>query len=235
VSFAAYDRLGSGRLLTARLPEPELMTGERQARAYALADLSGLQASMVSHFEERFPSFQGSRLLDLGCGAADMSIRFAKRYPDIRAVGVDGSEAMLRFGREAVRRAGLDDRIALEHRHLPDAALDREQFDAVIANSVLHHLADPAVLWRTACRSARQGAPVMVMDLRRPSDTEAAQQLVDRHGAEAPAILRRDFFLSLCAAYTIDEIRDQLARAGLSRFRAEEVGDLHILIWGRSR
>jgi ubiquinone/menaquinone biosynthesis C-methylase UbiE len=210
------------------------MLSEDQASAYAAADLSELHEPMLHRFKERFGVLGYGRLLDLGCGAADMAIRFAKAFPLLTVLGIDGSEAMLVRGRQAIREAGMDQRISLEHRYLPDTSLEERCFDAVIANSLLHHLADPAVLWRTVHACAKPGAAVMVMDLRRPRDLNAAEHLVMCHAAEAPSVLRQDFFNSLCAAYSAAEIRAQLDAAGLPHFHVEEMGDLHIIAWGRT-
>jgi 2-polyprenyl-3-methyl-5-hydroxy-6-metoxy-1,4-benzoquinol methylase len=215
-----------------RTPEPELMADEAQADAYAAADLSELQQAMVNYFHSRCGTVvEGGRLLDLGCGAADMTIRFARAHASITALGVDGSAPLLRHARSAVRDNGLTGRVQLEQRCIPDAALESRSFDAVIANSLLHHLSDPAALWRTAIRSARPGAPVMVMDLRRPESLSAARAMVARHARDARPVLRRDFFNSLCAAYRTSEIRRQLHDAGLRDFQVEEIGDLHVLAW----
>jgi 2-polyprenyl-3-methyl-5-hydroxy-6-metoxy-1,4-benzoquinol methylase len=215
-----------------RRPEPELMMGEEQAAAYAGADFTDLNQAMVTQFHERFGRVLARRLLDLGCGSADITIRFAMAFPGLRALGVDGSEAMLRFGRHAVRAAALEDRIDLERRYLPDESLCAREFDVVTANSLLHHLRDPGVLWRTVRQCAAPGAAVMVMDLRRPKDRRAVRRLVAKYGAEAPALLRRDFFNSLCAAYTAEEIRGQLDAGGLTGFHTAEVSELHVLVWG---
>jgi ubiquinone/menaquinone biosynthesis C-methylase UbiE len=216
-----------------RMPEPELMADEAQADAYAAADLSELQQVMVSCFQSRCGALaEGGTLLDLGCGAGDMTIRFVRAHGSITALGVDGSEPLLRHAQTAVRESGLSDRVQLEQRRIPDAALETRSFDAVIANSLLHHLSDPATLWRTAIRGARPGAPVMVMDLRRPESLSAARTLVARHAREARPVLRQDFFNSLRAAYRTSEIRRQLDDAGLENFQVEEIGDMHVLAWG---
>lgn len=220
--------------LLTRMPEPELMLGEEQADAYAAADLSELQQRMVSKFTERFGKLDGGRLLDLGCGAADMTIRFATTFGNVTALGVDGSPALLRQGERAIRVAGLDRRVRLELRHLPDPQLEQERFDAVIANSLLHHLMDPGTLWRTILCCAKPGAPVLVMDLRRPATSDEAERLVANHAAEARPVLQQDFLNSLHAAYRADEIREQLDDASLSHFQVEELGDVHVLIWGRA-
>lgn len=214
-----------------RIPEPELMDDPAQAQAYASADFSAPHDAFVAHFAARFPDFSTGRVLDLGCGAADITLRFARAFPEARMVGVDGAEAMLVLARAAVTRAGCAERIVLWHRRLPDAALET-QFDAVLSNSLLHHLRDPSVLWQTLKQAAKPRAPVCVMDLLRPASIEEAAQLTARHAADAPEVLRRDFFNSLCAAYRADEVRAQLREAGLAHLQIETVSDRHLLIWG---
>ena len=55
-----------------------------------------------------------------------------------------------------------------------------------------------------------------------------------RGKVNAPLVLQEDFFNSLCAAYRATEIRAQLDQAGLLHFQVEEVGELHIIAWGRT-
>lgn len=214
-----------------RIPEPELMEDREQARAYALADFSEPHDAFVRHFQRRFPDFAHGRVLDLGCGAADVTIRFAHAYPQATLEGVDGAEAMLQLGAEAVARAGVGSRIVLRSLHLPAAALNGG-YDAVISNSLLHHLAEPATLWEAVARAAAPGAPVLVMDLLRPNSRDAALGLVRLHAGDAAPVLARDLFNSLLAAYRPDEVTRQLRAAGLTHLEVEVVSDRHWLVWG---
>lgn len=216
-----------------RRPEPELMTDPAQARAYAEADFSEPHDHFIELFRAHFPEQAITGLvLDLGCGPADVSIRFARAYPDCRILGVDGARAMLDEGLRAVAHAGLADRIRLVEGYLPGAALPEVEFAAVISNSLLHHLGDPMVLWQTMAEIAVPGTPVCVMDLLRPADRAAAERLVAEHAADAPEILRQDFFSSLLAAYRLEEVQAQLSQAGLSHLSAAEISDRHLLVAG---
>src|ERR1700733_14512896 len=94
-----------------RRPEPELMDDPEQAAAYAAADWSESHGKIPRYFRERFPQFSRGRVLDLGCGTADVTVRFAKAFPEITMLGVDGSDAMLAFGQRRVREEGLDLRV----------------------------------------------------------------------------------------------------------------------------
>jgi ubiquinone/menaquinone biosynthesis C-methylase UbiE len=215
-----------------RVPEAELMDEAAQARAYARADFSEPHQAFVERFRERFPGHRPRRVLDLGCGAADVTIRFARAYPESRLTGVDGAPAMLRLARDAVARAGLAQRIELVEACLPESALPKGAFDTVISNSLLHHLADPLTLWNACAEHAVPGAAAWVADLRRPDSREQAERLMREHAGGEPEILQRDFFNSLLAAYRPEEIAAQLARAGLARFKVEAVGDRHVIVYG---
>jgi ubiquinone/menaquinone biosynthesis C-methylase UbiE len=214
-----------------RVPEPELMEDPAQALAYAMADFSEPHDAFVRHFQRLFPEFQGGCVLDLGCGAADVTIRFARAYPAARLDGVDGAQAMLRLAREAVAKEGLQSRITLRLLRLPAAGLTTG-YDAVISNSLLHHLSEPATLWQAVARSGRPGAAILVMDLLRPGSVEAASGLVRLHAGDAPPVLARDFMNSLLAAYRPDEVARQLRASGLEHVEVAVVSDRHWLAWG---
>lgn len=216
-----------------RMPEPELMDDQEQAAAYAAANWSEAHDKIAGYFRERFPNFSSGRVLDLGCGPADVTVRFALAFPAVSALGVDGSDRMLGFGRRRVHEDGLDARIRLEKHYLPDPSLEKQKFDAVISNSLLHHLADPIVLWQTAARCAKPDAPVLVVDLLRPADHDAAVRLVQEHAQDAPPVLQRDFIASLHAAYTVAEVREHLKAAGLPTFQVDQVDEFHFVASGR--
>jgi ubiquinone/menaquinone biosynthesis C-methylase UbiE len=217
-----------------RIPEEELMLDEEQARAYGKGEFEEPHSRFIERFRERFfsDSIEG-HVLDLGCGPADISLRFARSYSRCRIHGVDGSEAMLKIGRQAIRRAQLEQSIELIHHLLPTPKLPRDRYEVVISNSLLHHLKDPQVLWNSIGRFAGPAAPVFVMDLRRPGSEAQARELTELYSSDEPEILQRDFYQSLLAAYREDEVLGQLEQAGLAHFSVEVVSDRHFIVCGR--
>ena len=214
-----------------RTPEPELMDEAEQAAAYAGADFEASHGAIVDALVARLPDFPATgHVLDIGCGPGDISIRVARRFPGVRVDGIDGDEAMLAPGRERIEREGLGERVGLYRVMLPDEAPPRSGYDAVISNSLLHHLHDPMVLWRVVAETARSGAPVFIADLARPKDEAAVDALVADMAAE-PEVLQRDFRASLHAAFTVDEVRGQLRAAGLE-LAVESIDDHHLVVWG---
>lgn len=216
-----------------RIAEPELMTEAEQVEAYGQADFEQPHQRFVELLCERFPKLSPSgTALDLGCGPGDIACRWARAFPGWRVHGLDGSLPMIEFGRRAVRAAQLEAQVDLQLCHLPGGVAPLETYDLVFSNSVLHHLADPGVLWQSVLRWSGRRGPVFVMDLRRPDTPREVERLVDEYSRGDPEVLRRDFANSLFAAYRPDEVRVQLDRIGLERLAVEVVSDRHLLVWG---
>ncbi len=215
-----------------RIPEHDLMNDSAQAEAYAESDFSEPHDAFVAHFRIRFSGFSKGDVLDLGCGTADVIIRFARAFPETHITGIDGAQAMLNIGLRDIDLEGLTNQIKLKRYLLPDNELSKKQFDAVISNSLLHHLNDPLILWQTIKRCAKHEAPIFVMDLLRPDTEEQAKEFVQLYAADASTILQKDFYNSLLAAYTVDEIQQQLITATLDNLTIEVVSDRHVLVWG---
>lgn len=214
-----------------RILEPEVMDDPEQARAYAQADFEKENQGFVDRFREYFPDFSDGHALDLGCGPGDIPIRFAQAIPACRITGVDASAPMVRLAEEAVQKAGLSDRITFRCERFQDLA-GTNIVDAAISNSLLHHVPNPLQFWHKLRLAVKPGSPVLVMDLLRPDSPEEAQAIVDRYASGAPDILRRDFYNSLLAAFTEDEIASQLARMNLTRLLIDVPDDRHWVVGG---
>lgn len=216
-----------------RIPEPEIMGGEEQARAYAEADFTEPNKHFVELFAHYFPGSGGDAVLDLGCGPGDITRRFAHAYPGLTVHGLDGSASMLQLAEGYLAdEPAIRDRVEYVPGVLPDVDLPRSSYDAVISNSLLHHLHEPQVLWEAVKRYAAPGAAVLVMDLKRPPNEGAVRDIVEAYAASEPDVLKEDFYHSLFAAFEPGEVRRQLEDAGLGTFVVEEVTDRHLAVWG---
>lgn len=215
--------------------EPELMEGADQALAYAEADFSESNRLFMDLLARLAPGpLGGAWALDLGCGPADIPIRFLRAYPDARCDGLDGSASMLAHAQAALDKLpGIASRCRLLCRSLPSPDLPRAGYDLILSNSLLHHLEDPQVLWRTVRETAKPGALVLVMDLMRPASAAWAEALVATYTADAPQILRDDFRNSLFAGFEPQEVVLQLREAGLDTLEVGVVSDRHLAVSGR--
>ncbi|MBV2351105.1 class I SAM-dependent methyltransferase [Synechococcus sp. HK05] len=217
-----------------RTPEPELMEGLDQALAYAAADFSAGDQQLMERLVQLFPDGLGAAVVDLGCGPGNISFRLAERFPTAQVLGLDGAAAMLAPGlQELGRRPALQQRLRFEQRCLPDPSLPGG-FTAVVSNSLLHHLHHPAVLWQAVRQLGAPGACVFIKDLRRPPTPEAALALQQRYLSDAPLVLQHDYIASLHAAFTPEEVQQQLGDAGLvDQLQVAPVDDRYLEVWGR--
>jgi trans-aconitate 2-methyltransferase len=217
-----------------RTPEPELMEGEQQASAYASADFSAGDQALIDRLAQLFPSGLGPRVLDLGCGPGNISFRLAERFPNAEVLGIDGAAAMLDLAAQALQaRPALQPWLRFELRCLPDPCLSGG-FTALVSNSLLHHLHEPAVLWQALLQCGAAGARIYIKDLRRPPTAEAVAALQQRYLADAPAVLQRDYTASLHAAFTPEEVAQQLQEAGLAdQLQVAALEDRYLEVWGQ--
>lgn len=217
-----------------RVLEPELMLDDEQARAYAEADFESAHSQYLKLFAELFPNRPVQALvLDLGCGPCDVTIRFARANPGYTFHAVDGSAAMLKYAREQIARDGdLARRIELVEGYIPGAPLSEKIYDVILSSSLLHHLPDPFALWTAVRQRSKHGTLVFVVDLFRPASRTEAEALTETYAAHEPAVLKRDFFNSLLAAFTPDEVQQQLAEAGLPTLRVSPISDRHVMVCG---
>ncbi len=215
-----------------RILEPELMDEKNQARAYSEADFSEPHDMFVAEFKQIFPAIEGN-VLDLGCGPADVTVRFAQSFPVSHIDAVDGAETMLRYGQKRIEKENLAEQITLIHAVLPTTNDLRQQYDVIISNSLLHHLADPATLWDTIANKCADSGSVFIMDLMRPASQQYAKNFVELYASDEPEVLRHDFYHSLLAAHRPDEVEDQLGKADLSWLNVKAITDRHLIVYGK--
>lgn|SRR5574342_980408 len=208
------------------------MTDEAQAVAYARADFVQVNQGFVDRFRACFPKAVAGTMVDLGCGPGDIPVRFARALPDISIIAVDGSEPMIALARQAVKEAGVEERVSAICARLPMLPLPLRSFDAVVSNSLVHHMPDPNAFWNEVLRLGRPGAAVLIMDLLRPESAERAHEIVEQYSRTEAPVLKMDFFNSLCAAFTLREIRHQIRSRGLGGLVCEPASDRHWVAWG---
>ncbi len=106
---------------------------ERSAIAHAgLAFQNPLNEAELDALVERLPLVDGARVVDLGCGKAELLIRILERH-DTSAVGVDLSPYFLAEAREEAGRRVPSARLELREEDAASTRLEPESFDLAIA------------------------------------------------------------------------------------------------------
>ncbi|MDR0480855.1 MAG: class I SAM-dependent methyltransferase, partial [Gallionellaceae bacterium] len=164
----------------------------------------------------------GERVLDMGCGPANQLVQIARLNPQAHFVGLDASAHMLDCARATIARCGVSN-IELRQGDMTtlDGAADAS-FDGVISTISLHHLPDLAALdaaMRAARRVLKPGGGLCLVDfgrLKRPATQRFFAE--DRHD-DQPEAMTRDYFNSVRAAFSADELwrAAQVFGAGIER------------------
>ena len=204
-----------------------------EAAAYARADFAEVNAAFVARLLGLAGPCETARAVDLGTGPADIPLRIVRERPGWRIVAVDASSAMLEHARRAVEDAGASSAVTLVLSDAKSTGLPGAAFDVVFSNSILHHITDTDVFWTEVRRLAKSGALVFLRDLARPKSEEAARRIVQQYAASESPLLQEEYYRSLLSSYTPEEVRAQLARAGLTALNVERVTDRHFDVWGR--
>lgn len=156
------------------------------------------------------------RVLDIATGSADVPIALARlaarRDLKLDLAACDISPRAVGVAQSRIAAAG-----APVHAFVHDAVRDGppEGFDVLICSLFLHHLdaADAQTLLRRMGERARVG--VLVSDLRRTRAGYALAYAASRLFAVS-RVMRTDALLSVRAAFTIPELAEMAARAGLA-------------------
>ena len=88
------------------------------------------------------------RILELGCGTGELTLKVLERYPSVEIVAVDYSARMLNFARAKIESAGYAARwtgIVMdfgEWANNPNFSGLGDKFDAGISSLAIHHLED---------------------------------------------------------------------------------------------
>ena len=214
--------------MLSRVLEPEAMDTPEEARAYDAMDHAEVNRQfVVDLLAAGLVDAPEVEVLDLGTGTAQIPIELCRRCPQLRVVAVDLADNMLHIAQENVARAALADRITLQRADAKSKSLSAGRFAAVISNSLVHHVAEPASVLTEAVHAAAPGGLLFFRDLLRPPDDAAVKRLVYQHARQATSHQQQLFDASLRAALSLEEIRRLVLAMHFDRLGVRTTSDRH--------
>jgi len=210
-----------------RVPEKELMCSNEQAASYANANFTESNNIFINNTFQHVKIDNYTQLLDIGCGDGEIPIRISKET-DCEITAIDGSQAMLNEFKKKIKKNNIRN-IFLYKKLIDHNLLLGKSFDVITCNSVLHHVSDLSLFWNTIFRLSRKNGIICLMDLERPKSNKEMDDILLKYGGKDP-ILLDDFKNSLKAAYTINEVSQQLDGYNNISFNIKAISDRHFFV-----
>lgn len=208
-----------------RVLEPEVMDSAEEARDYDAMDHRQVNERFVGDFLAFQPTTP--RVLDLGTGTAQIPIELCRRSSTVHIVAIDAASHMIELAAQNVRRAGVTDRIRLDLCDAKRLPFADSTFDAVISNSIVHHIPEPATVLAEMARVVRPAGAIFVRDLARPADRAMLERLVQQYAGDANEHQRKMFAESFHAALTVAEMSQLVAALGYAPGSVVMTSDRH--------
>ena len=142
-------------------------------------------------------------------------------------MAADASSEMLELARYHIEINHMLDRIQLHRTDAKKLVFGPGFFDAVISNSLVHHLPQSEAFFAEALRVLRPGGLLFVRDLFRPASQEQVEALVAQHAGNESPRSQQLFRQSLQAALTTEELAKILAALGVDASCIQMTSDRH--------
>lgn len=222
--------------------ETEVMDTSEDAHDYDSMDHSTVNRVFVDDFlafarangfdARHMDPLRPLRILDVGTGTALIPIELCGRQFTGHVVAIDLAEEMLKLANLNIARAGLANQIQaalIDAKRMPYL---KNEFDAVISNSIVHHIPEPNAALTEMARVLDHGGMLFVRDLLRPESVAAVDRLVTTYAGRENAHSQMLFRDSLHAALSLEEVRDLASRCDMPVTAVSQTSDRHwTLAW----
>ncbi len=211
-----------------RVLEPEVMDTSAEADSYQAMNHSVANRAFVNRLQELGAD---GEMLDVGCGPGEITLLVARKFARANIIGVDLAEKMLVYARQALQKTDLASRCHFQIADAKDLKFANASFDCVFSNTILHHIPDPLPFVQEAWRVLRPGGLLLIRDLYRPATISEVNALVNKHASDEDEYSRALFHASLCAALTVEEMRE-LATQVSAELKVAVDSDRHMSLQG---
>ena len=225
-----------------RRPEPELMNTKDQVDSYSEADFSKGEIKFIrlikNHLKKNNIHITPNDLIvDLGCGPGNISEKLSKEWPDTPVVGIDGSKEMINM---AKIKKNLQEKPLNNLRYLCEDIKnikladisDKKQINLLVSNSLIHHLTYINDFFECILSLSRENTLNFHKDLIRPMNEKYALKLKAECASKYNETLTSDYYASLQASYTVDELRNLISDKNLVHLDVMEEDNKYLILYG---
>jgi len=106
-------------------------------------------------------------ILDIGTGPGRLPIEITKRVRNVKVIGIDLSEDMVKIARKNADKEGLTNRVEFKVGSAYDTGFKDGSIDLVVSTGVVHHLKEPVNAFNEIYRILRRGGEAWIYDGRK--------------------------------------------------------------------
>nr|MBN2278108.1 class I SAM-dependent methyltransferase [candidate division Zixibacteria bacterium] len=152
------------------------------------------------------------RVLEVGAGPGLLAARVARRFPDVHVTAFEISSAMADYGREYMKKRGLQERVeyVMGDANDPGVFQNLPKFDLVYCSYSLHHFGDTEKSIKNLLQAVADGGKLCIFDFRRVWWLYIMP-------------FKDGFFNSLRASYKPDEMKELLERLNITSFEIKKL------------
>jgi len=173
---------------------------------------------------------QAKRVLDIGCGAGNYTLKLLQRLPNLEVTLIDLSQPMLDRAAQRIREVS-ERPIEVIQGDVRDVALGDQQFDIVMAAQCLHHLREEDQ-WRDVFgrvhRSLRSGGGFWIADSVEHA-IPAVRQAMNKRWGEYLTNLKDEQYRDHVMAYVEKEDTPRPLHWQLDLLRSAGFSDVDVL------
>lgn len=217
--------------------EPEVMDTVEDAHDYDSMDHSAVNRVFVDDLlafanecgwrGRLFDAQRPLNVLDVGTGTALIPIELCRREVACHITAIDLAAEMLKLADINIARANFSNCIQakqIDAKHMPYAA---GAFDAVISNSIVHHIPEPRAVFSEMRRVLRPSGVLFIRDLLRPQSLAEVDHLVATYAGRENSHSQQLFRDSLHAALSLSEVRELAVEVGIAASAVQQTSDRH--------
>lgn len=231
---ACVVALGWPRIRIPRSPGLGEIDDPLAAQAYdrisRMPQFRALRRMTVSKLSEQLLS---GILADIGCGPGLLTSLIAQRYPELKVLGIDASDEMVKAATSNAAALGLSARLEFREGDILRLPLKDASLDVAVSTFSLHHWSDPGMALAEVHRVLKPGGRFLLFDLRRDARRAVYFLLLFARTFVVPRALRRagEPLGSLKASYTLAEVEDLFQQSPFQRGEIDG-GIAWLFAWG---
>ncbi|MHA1232885.1 MAG: class I SAM-dependent methyltransferase, partial [Candidatus Helarchaeota archaeon] len=213
--------LGLSRVKISRIKNIEGFDSPEVAKAFEkqtkLLPFRLLYKRVISELKKLDPK---GTVADVGCGAANVLIRLANKYPNLKLIGIDVSQEILNKAIINAEKANVKDKIVFRVGSVEKLPLDNQSLNYIISTLSLHHWNAPIDAFKEFYRTLKPGGVMIIFDFRRDLRKFFYGFLKFITKVIVPKPLKKinEPLGSVKSSYTINEINELLEKSSFENY-----------------